>query len=490
MGLAASQARLLTITSRLSSNELRQQNIANAKMRLSNDSDKISQEYSNALNNQTLKFNGAPLNYDDLLAAGYSVKKTSDITAGTSVVPGSSVSKGEGASSGNKTIITKDESLKPSMTLEEKKALEPQVPTVTRPYPRSNGNMNKVSIDDIVASFKEQHASLAMFNKGKLKLDEDKLKANYNSNANANSNANRWDLASDSLGRPAEFGFESPSFSRRGSEDEDTMKPEAVGTTVPYSSSEIDIVAIKSTLNTLIQNLRNRIAETGNGIDTACDVLTNSVSSDLAQSGLLVGGPFLVNYDSYIGKYDNTIMQANASVVSNNQYIDNYEKALADYNAAWAEYNSSHAQWQTEYNDLVTAWDKYNNSSVTVDVPDDNPAPSPSPSGSEDLPSQLRSNPDYLIQGLLSGYLALFDNEGKMVSLSSNNQITTEYDTTDDAAAEAKYNSAMAKINRKEKLLDTQAANLNTEYSALSTELESINSIIQNHASKDFELFS
>ena len=43
MGLAASQARLLTLTSRLSSNELRQQNIANMKMRLANDSEKYQQ---------------------------------------------------------------------------------------------------------------------------------------------------------------------------------------------------------------------------------------------------------------------------------------------------------------------------------------------------------------------------------------------------------------------------------------------------------------
>ena len=78
MGLAASQARLLTITSRLSSNELRQQSIANMKMRLANDSEKVSSDYSKALNNQTLKIDDQTLTYETLRAAGYGVMRTGD----------------------------------------------------------------------------------------------------------------------------------------------------------------------------------------------------------------------------------------------------------------------------------------------------------------------------------------------------------------------------------------------------------------------------
>lgn len=56
MGLAASQARLLTITARLSDNELRSQTINNAKMRLATQSSQASEDYVNALNNATMKF--------------------------------------------------------------------------------------------------------------------------------------------------------------------------------------------------------------------------------------------------------------------------------------------------------------------------------------------------------------------------------------------------------------------------------------------------
>ena len=71
MGLAASQARLLTITSRLSSVELRQQRIAMDKMRLANDQEGVSEKYTNALNNKTLTISNGheeiPLHYYQLV---------------------------------------------------------------------------------------------------------------------------------------------------------------------------------------------------------------------------------------------------------------------------------------------------------------------------------------------------------------------------------------------------------------------------------------
>ncbi len=54
MGLAASQARLLSITSRMADNELRSQLINNAKMRLTTESSKVSDEYIAALNKTQL----------------------------------------------------------------------------------------------------------------------------------------------------------------------------------------------------------------------------------------------------------------------------------------------------------------------------------------------------------------------------------------------------------------------------------------------------
>ena len=49
MGMAAGQARLLSITSRMSDNELRAQLINNDKMRLATKSAQVSEAYTNAL---------------------------------------------------------------------------------------------------------------------------------------------------------------------------------------------------------------------------------------------------------------------------------------------------------------------------------------------------------------------------------------------------------------------------------------------------------
>ncbi len=62
MGLAASQARLLTITARLADNELRSQTINNAKMRLATQSSQASEDYVSALNNARLMFTNTDAN--------------------------------------------------------------------------------------------------------------------------------------------------------------------------------------------------------------------------------------------------------------------------------------------------------------------------------------------------------------------------------------------------------------------------------------------
>ena len=61
MGMSAGQARLLSITAKLTDNELRSQMITNSKLRLSDKSSEISDKYMNALNSQQLML----ANYND-----------------------------------------------------------------------------------------------------------------------------------------------------------------------------------------------------------------------------------------------------------------------------------------------------------------------------------------------------------------------------------------------------------------------------------------
>ena len=56
MGMSATQARLLTITGRLTDNEMRSQTITNAKLRLAQKSSEASQTYMDALSSEKLVF--------------------------------------------------------------------------------------------------------------------------------------------------------------------------------------------------------------------------------------------------------------------------------------------------------------------------------------------------------------------------------------------------------------------------------------------------
>ena len=78
MGLAATQARFLTITSRLSNNEHRQQGLSMMKMRLAADQSAAAAKYSDILNNQTLTANGKNISITALEDMGYGIIRTSD----------------------------------------------------------------------------------------------------------------------------------------------------------------------------------------------------------------------------------------------------------------------------------------------------------------------------------------------------------------------------------------------------------------------------
>ena len=70
MGMAASQARLLSITARLSNNEQSSESVAYSKQRLADQSQQITREYNEALNATKLTvltgFNGSVANYEDI----------------------------------------------------------------------------------------------------------------------------------------------------------------------------------------------------------------------------------------------------------------------------------------------------------------------------------------------------------------------------------------------------------------------------------------
>ena len=72
----------------------------------------------------------------------------------------------------------------------------------------------------------------------------------------------------------------------------------------------------------------------------------------------------------------------------------------------------------------------------------------------------------------------------------SNDDMRVDFDTSNDAAAYAKYTAAMNKINAKDKELETELNLLETEQTAITKELESIDTIIKDNVEKSYGIFA
>ena len=67
--------------------------------------------------------------------------------------------------------------------------------------------------------------------------------------------------------------------------------------------------------------------------------------------------------------------------------------------------------------------------------------------------------------------------------------ISESYYTADDAAAQSKYDAAMAKIRTKETKLDMDLEQVETQYQAIKTQYESARQLVNQRAQSDFKFF-
>ena len=443
MGLAASQARLLTITSRLSSVELRQQRIAMDKMRLANDQEGVSEKYTNALNNKTLTIsNGSeeiPMNYSTLSAQGYSVMRASD-----GLTPSS------GVYSGN--VVAKPACPRPEEI--EKPAILQQAQGTTGTAGASgvsNTTTETMGIFDYVYAAISDVRNINYWKTDSGNSVDTAGMTNAEKQEAGVTKTDYWESIKQKKALWASsvvpaFDNAIAQLNKAGKTELAQSLTDRKNSTTQYINEERSTP--KSTYDTGMSIY--------NAINRHCTVCTNAMFN---------------SKDAYNAVTITVTKESNTSNTNTN------------FSTGWtAEQQTAYDNWQKEVAQAQAEWTAYDNYV--------NAANSASGASAEQIEfyNQLK-NSQFLIQGLLSGYLAL-TKDGSQVSLSSATDIVESYDKTDDAAAEAEYNAQMNKINRKEKTLDMQAKRLDTEYSALTNEYNSIKSIIDNHAQKDFSYFS
>ena len=76
------------------------------------------------------------------------------------------------------------------------------------------------------------------------------------------------------------------------------------------------------------------------------------------------------------------------------------------------------------------------------------------------------------------------------MSLSGDSSFRQTYYTNDDAGAKAKYDSAMARVQRLDKQLETKLNQVETQHKSIETEVESVDKIISNNVEASFKYFS
>ena len=77
----------------------------------------------------------------------------------------------------------------------------------------------------------------------------------------------------------------------------------------------------------------------------------------------------------------------------------------------------------------------------------------------------------------------------KSFSWSSSEKFSEEYNTEDDARAEAKYQKKMAELQTREKKLDTELKQIETQQSACQTEMESVKGYLKKNVQDGFKVF-
>jgi len=525
MGLAASQARLLTITSRLSSVEMRQQRIAMDKMRLASDTDKISEKYTNAINNKTLSIsNGSeevPMTYSALASHGYSVMRASDgVIASSASSNGAGVTNASSASGASNATNTTTSNSTTTTTVnpEIQKWIgqpAPTQPTFTETAPIAPSQRLNAPTPPIASNVSIQ---LPNFSDALSAAD---TCANYSYDTSSSSSSSAMGNLMNTMNKNTALKYKAALDTSVQNLINELQNSGYTSTASQISKAKTQAQGtyeMKNFQNIFGNNSSSNNSMFGGMLGTKKSTPENEYASSIkdainnAQNGIfqteLNNKKQAENAKADAEK--NAQYQADLEAYNQNQQEWNtYNTKKAEYDQKYQAYQAQLNQYNVDYANWVTANSSSNSSegaskagqttgassgSTTIDNSGSTGSTRTtgttgvSAAASQELAEQLK-NTQFLIQGLLSGYLALVK-DGQQVSLSSATDIIESYDKSDDAAAEAEYNAETNKINRKEKMLDMQAKRLDTEYSALTNEYNSVKTIIDNHAQKDFEYLS
>ncbi len=104
-------------------------------------------------------------------------------------------------------------------------------------------------------------------------------------------------------------------------------------------------------------------------------------------------------------------------------------------------------------------------------------------------------DPDYIQEMIISGQWFLENKPDaksdwtRLKSWQGSSQVTQRNKTEDDAAAEAEYEEAMQKLQKKDKVLELRLEQIQTEENSIETEIDSVKQVISKNIENSFKTF-
>ncbi len=191
-----------------------------------------------------------------------------------------------------------------------------------------------------------------------------------------------------------------------------------------------------------------------------------------------------------------------ASYMENGEVKEEQFKSSADFIAKYMPKLSTEQQEEYSKLSLVEIRKKYaeyedeEKAELTLKLPYEDLKTS----GERHLIDENCTDPEYLEMMLTSGQwlieqsvpIEASENENGWdeVVWQGSSHISNVYDTSDDAAAEAKYEAAMKEVQKKDKILELRLEQVQTEENAVEKEIDSIKQVIDKNIEDSFKTFA
>ena len=492
MGMSASQARFLSLTARLSDNEMTQQNLAYSKQRLSENSQIINDQYLDALNKTKYQvltgYNGTQANYADItynqmtglntVACGkqYLVKdNTGKVLVSNAIAEAFAYGNGDF----NKFLTKIDSGYTQSDLNIKSLDAEEKIHEAWDKYLVSVGqNSDNTAIGgkhilgfdftsfsensyDGYATYDTAYATVPNSDEGfQLKKDSDGYyKDNYLIIAQKNNETGDIECGYQigdkfNVLENVKYNTESKKFTFDDFKNED-------GTLTEYDALYADEMTndsakvFEDSKNHLTFNGTNYTDETGHTYDvTKTNQPLNFEGSTTAQRELYDYA--LAITEAY---YNNSTAHSSEKLTYDPQVVNHYKNI----------FNEMRTKGYT------TVEEKYNvsNTKASINLKD----------------------PEWFVKQLKAGNLVLsyYSTTEKTfigTSLDDDESITEKEDKSAMAVAEQVYQSAMDNLERQDKQIDLQLNRLESEHNAIQTEIEAVQSVLKKNVENSFKTFN